>query len=140
MVGRSLGSCQPGLSDAGEAAVSARDRVLGIGRTRAEAIAYYSAVQDIKEARTAANRRHRFELFEQHQQDIASGDLTAPSEVDVSELHEMRQRAAKFREKQTTIELARKAAADDRAAERRTATRRFARLFRQSKAARDLAG
>lgn len=56
--------------------VSAKQRMAGIGRTRAEAISYYSALQDIEDARQTAVARKEFDAWTVEQSEAQSADST----------------------------------------------------------------
>ena len=73
-----------------------QDRLNGVGRTKAEAIAFYSAQADLEDARIVAARAKRLRELEVEESAAWSGDLTAgKSPHDL----EMGARAAKFRSK-----------------------------------------
>src|SRR5215211_3217739 len=63
-----------------------QDRLHGVGRTRQESLEYFSAVQDLEDARQAAEAARRFRAWEQHESDVVSADVSAPTEIDVAEL------------------------------------------------------
>ena len=94
-------------------------RAEGAGRTKAEALDYFTGLQDAEDLRREVKTRQRLQTWEQHQQDLSSGDATAPSEADIAELAFLREKAAGFRARRALIREARLEAARDRAAERR---------------------
>jgi hypothetical protein len=119
-------------------ALNLRDRLQGVGRTKSEALSFYSAVADVEDRKREVATLRRFQAFQQHEQDLSSGDTTAPSEADISELEAMQARAGKFREKQGIIQQARQGSAADRRAEReadqRAEQRRDAEVARRAAA------
>jgi hypothetical protein len=57
----------------------------GVGRTRAEALAYYSAVQDAEDAQVAARQAAEFRRWQQAQQADNSADTTVPAARQLTE-------------------------------------------------------
>jgi hypothetical protein len=106
-----------------------QDRLHGRGRTPREAIEYFSAVADIEDRKRAAKLERDFQLWQQHQNDLATADTSAPSEADLAELQEMQARAERFRQRKYDQELTLRAAAAERRAERSAARKRWAGLF-----------
>jgi len=61
----------------------------GFGRTKSEALSYFSALGDVEDLKAAARARKAFEDFQLAESDSWSGDTSAPSETDVAEHREM---------------------------------------------------
>src|SRR5215213_7683217 len=114
--------------------ITMQDRLHGVGRTRQESLEYFSAVQNLEDARQAAEAARRLRAWEQHESDVVSADRTAPSEIDVRELEQIREKgmAARvqmsrdLRNRELAVAEARCLAAVDRRAED---PRRFGGLF-----------
>src|SRR5215213_1718972 len=71
--------------------ITMHDRLHGRGRTKAEALRYYSALGDLEDARRQAKVQREFQRWQQRESDSWSGDTTAPGEVDIAELEQIRE-------------------------------------------------
>ena len=80
-----------------------RQRQEGVGRTIPEALEYYSALQDIEDARVAAQRAKKLRELELRDSGSWSVDTSAPSEVDVAELAAMREKAGAYRSRRREL-------------------------------------
>lgn len=74
--------------------VSARDRAQGVGRTRAEAVSYYSALADLEDAKIAHERQKAFANFEVFMAERESADRTMQTSAD-----KLRTKIDRFRER-----------------------------------------
>ena len=77
--------------------VSARDYATGVGRTPQESREYFSALQDVEDARATAAEAAAYRRWQVQRSDALSGDNTPPSEMDVRELEDMKARALEYR-------------------------------------------
>ena len=91
----------------------------GVGHEPREFIEMVSAQQDLEDSQAEARDRAAYNRWLVQRSERTSADMSAPSEMDKAELAEWQKRARKFREKQTVINLARRAVAMDLESERR---------------------
>lgn len=78
-------------------AVTPYERTHGVGRTRAEAVSYFDAVQNMEDAREAAAQRRRMRDLEIAASAEMSGDTTAPTQGEIDARVLMESQAAKYR-------------------------------------------
>jgi hypothetical protein len=71
----------------------------GLGHTPAEFIALASAHMDLEDFQAEAAERRAYQRWQLQRSAAHSGDMSAPSQLQLEEGHQMQARAAKFREK-----------------------------------------
>jgi hypothetical protein len=82
--------------------VTMQQRMHGVGRTRQEAIEYFSALQDIEDAKAAARRAKKLRELDLDESQAWSGDVTAmtPEEKAADEAVLARGRAIQSRKRE----------------------------------------